>query len=1436
MPPSVSFPGIAGGSDDDEDAQGSPTQYHSFSLLAAVENEGYEEDEEIVGFKRYNSATRTEASKCQVRGDGLQEATVRAASYFWIETFDQKGVKRTSGGDVFFVAIRGPSQSRARVTDNEDGTYLVVWKPHVSGVYTVAVSLFGELLPGAPFVVHATTTTPCATKCTVRGEALNVAVSRAPQKFEVLFKDRMNQISQAVDLDVFVEPIPPTSPRSRALAIKTADIKAAEEKAALEKEKEGSSKEKDMSKKVKVDKRAAKAGKGAAAAASASASAFTAVAASAPAAEDEAIVSASGVLVEGDLLDSKSNEVVRTRTMRVQVNDKPLIVRSAYDKNSEQIGVLLPGQVVTVVEERVAEGGEVRACIALDSVARAIDGLSAVGGSAGESASTFRRIGNTSPKLVTAELSPGGDGGTSYRKSGSHGSDGSTNYRKSSKGRSPRARASATAASPFAASSPVTLAPAPAPSSPFAAPSTSVGYDAGPSPFAGATTAAEMEAAAAAYAAGKAAKSEAAANAEATARADVAAEADGGAKSDWPATIDAPPANVVNDARLAAEMEEAVEAVRQKLAEGHLLTADQIAMLEHAAAIADAAALAEAAALANPTAPADAIQDTVWLPPRTPDPASAPAASAVAVVPAPTAPAAASAPSAPPPPTGRAARVAEHYNKRALLRATLATRASNAFMRAGRDSKAAREVPQDDSAASANTPQVGWVTLVKSGKKLVSSRVKLGPGSRRQYLSQWARRKLNDKAETSSGHLAKTIMHELTLDPSGIGFAFGGVEPGVLHAHGQLHEVHNVSYSIGLAGHYWLHVRLRQQATSVPGSPFHLHVLPGQAHAKSTRVSQEPLNGMVGGTEDTGCSLILHAADRVGNQCSAGGANLQILCDSKEMITNVEDFNDGTYKLRWNSKFSGTFKTRVVIDMLDVIGSPREFSLTSSTPNLSKSELTGDGLKTAIAGSHSVIRIAFVDEYGNTAVPDDSFTFGMSFQKDREKLQNVKPYEFEGHWDPHTRGVYEIRYVATASGGNELQLWCDPNDEGTRTAFPGSPFHVLVTSGKASPATSQVDGWTKVIKDERGDRKHGADMTVVHAGDTINVKPQIFDEYGNHTALPEDAMQIFVNVPDNNGKELVCNQTVKGGMTTYDARYDTSVAGAHSVSITLFGNPIVGSPVTFNVLPDKADPVNSKFLMPPESPLFLVDHEYACKILCYDKFGNKCISGGLSPGVRLQVAKQNVHDQTNLVPSNHTLSNPAEDQGNGEYLVKFQTSIPVMFKVFVNIDKNIPSAGGELPPLSIVIVADPEAVPETEGEPSGAAGGGRRRSQGNEKLKQAVGEVIQGFGSSDERRDKDAAFIVADAFADGSSFAFDASGGAASSFGAATSSWGATSSGDAISSGSPSSSKRSSGKSPSPSSSRRQINAGAVAPNKALFDKSPSASPSASLGSKSKRG
>ena len=54
---------------------------------------------------------------------------------------------------------------------------------------------------------------------------------------------------------------------------------------------------------------------------------------------------------------------------------------------------------------------------------------------------------------------------------------------------------------------------------------------------------------------------------------------------------------------------------------------------------------------------------------------------------------------------------------------------------------------------------------------------------------------------------------DLHGDPKRIGFAFGGVNPGRLHARGQLVETHTVNYSIGMSGTYLLYVSLRQPHT-----------------------------------------------------------------------------------------------------------------------------------------------------------------------------------------------------------------------------------------------------------------------------------------------------------------------------------------------------------------------------------------------------------------------------------------------------------------------------------------------------------------------------------------------------------------------------------------------------------------------------------------------
>ena len=105
---------------------------------------------------------------------------------------------------------------RARILDNDDGTYLVVWRPTVSGVYAITISHFGITLPGVPFTVLSSTSQPCAAKCIAQGDALRVATSRVPQHFELLFKDRLGATAHATELDVFAEPLPPDSPRNRA--------------------------------------------------------------------------------------------------------------------------------------------------------------------------------------------------------------------------------------------------------------------------------------------------------------------------------------------------------------------------------------------------------------------------------------------------------------------------------------------------------------------------------------------------------------------------------------------------------------------------------------------------------------------------------------------------------------------------------------------------------------------------------------------------------------------------------------------------------------------------------------------------------------------------------------------------------------------------------------------------------------------------------------------------------------------------------------------------------------------------------------------------------------------------------------------------------------------------------------------------------------------
>lgn len=599
----------------------------------------------------------------------------------------------------------------------------------------------------------------------------------------------------------------------------------------------------------------------------------------------------------------------------------------------------------------------------------------------------------------------------------------------------------------------------------------------------------------------------------------------------------------------------------------------------------------------------------------------------------------------------------------------------------------------------------GWVTLKKNGKKLVSSRLKLDTTARKKYQEQFSRRQLNDK-------LHRNVAGEIdpTVDPdgNGIAFAFGGVHPGFIHAKGKLVEKHSVSFSVGRVGRYLLHVRLRQQAAGIPGSPFALEVVPGPASPQTSSlvVDQRPLRGGVGLGSDNGCSLVVCTHDLMGNECTTGGADVNTESHVEEIMCACKDNQDGSYLLQWRSEVSGTFNVKVAIGKEPLLGSPISIKFTSGMPEVAKCEVLGDGLKSAIAGQPAMFCICFIDTYGNKASPS-TMAVGVGLAVDKSKLSDVKAIPFLAEWGPEDSGEYKLTYTATTAGMNELHIWCDPESKDERIALPGSPFTLHVIAGTPSAQNSSVNGWSRESRqatEKQGGSKNklnaGADPAVerIMAGDIVSVKPSCCDQYDNQATLIEGMLIATLLRPDSTKIALnLLTTTIRSTQQPqYEVKADTSLTGEYEIHLELNGAPIIGSPVTFEVHESAPDPHWSKLILPADHDMLIPNLEKPATIMLMtcDRFGNKCTLGGLAPQCHISLVKQSSLDSAILMANNHSVA--VEDLHNGSYAVKIAVKMACTVKILVNMDKYIPLNGGELPTMQITFV-DEQTVPEETG-------------------------------------------------------------------------------------------------------------------------------------------
>ena len=82
--------------------------------------------------------------------------------------------------------------------------------------------------------------------------------------------------------------------------------------------------------------------------------------------------------------------------------------------------------------------------------------------------------------------------------------------------------------------------------------------------------------------------------------------------------------------------------------------------------------------------------------------------------------------------------------------------------------------------------------------------------------------------------------------------------------------------------------------------------------------------------------------------------------------------------------------------------------LTSTTPDLNKSEISGKGLHTAIAGIPSKFQLKFFDQYSNAAVPGSTSKFGLALLKSGEKNKEAKVHEHTMLCVNEDEGEYEV--------------------------------------------------------------------------------------------------------------------------------------------------------------------------------------------------------------------------------------------------------------------------------------------------------------------------------------------------------------------------------------------------------------------------------------------
>lgn len=282
----------------------------------------------------------------------------------------------------------------------------------------------------------------------------------------------------------------------------------------------------------------------------------------------------------------------------------------------------------------------------------------------------------------------------------------------------------------------------------------------------------------------------------------------------------------------------------------------------------------------------------------------------------------------------------------------------------------------------------GWVTVCTKDASYATLQVpRLLAADKVRHEQHWKAAIDSERAnllvaarnETIDDPMLKQRDIDGTIDPPGrpeFGFAFGGVAPG-RKAKGALVDSHEVGIAADQAGLYWLHVNMRSEAAPIQGSPFLVNVVPDRAHALMTEISVDdlPLVGSLDASNSTkkrvstyvpksrdsmnasspngkgkseesfikavpdspryySCELRLQTRDKMGNECTCGGAAIiaGFVVEEAAATCSCTDEGNGFYAIKWKVVAPGEYAVYVKIDGMNILRSPAMIKLTDEPP------------------------------------------------------------------------------------------------------------------------------------------------------------------------------------------------------------------------------------------------------------------------------------------------------------------------------------------------------------------------------------------------------------------------------------------------------------------------------------------------------------------------